>query len=227
MTRSLPARDRQHESAFAAILATLVARVPGARAAALVDAEGETVDYAGRVAAFDTRLAAAHWRIVLDGVRSNPSFVGARWIAARASRSSFVVHAMPQNYAVVILFARRSGMTGWSRAMSACERMLAAEAGWSRSDPAQAWFAVDVHCDSSGRPRRLTVSGERLPVEILGVLVGMPHRERGWRVRIRGGVEATLVHEAGGAWYADESPIISHLNTRCAVRSPRAYEKNR
>ena len=37
----------QHESAFASILRLLVARVPGARAAALVDCLGETVDYAG------------------------------------------------------------------------------------------------------------------------------------------------------------------------------------
>ena len=54
------ARD-QAETAFTAILASLVERVPGAHAAALVDAEGETVDYAGDGEPFFLRVAAAAW----------------------------------------------------------------------------------------------------------------------------------------------------------------------
>ena len=63
--RHAPPRD-QRESAFTAILTDLVERVPGARCAALVDRDGETVDYGGRGSPYEMRVAAAHLRIVFD-----------------------------------------------------------------------------------------------------------------------------------------------------------------
>ena len=66
------ARD-QLASPFSAILQRLCESC-GAQAAALVDAEGETVDYAGRVAPFDARVAAAEWRLVLAEIEASKVF---------------------------------------------------------------------------------------------------------------------------------------------------------
>jgi len=202
--RSKPARD-QHESAFATILAALVRRAPGARGAALVDLEGETVDFAGSLAPYDVKLAAAHWRIVLDDAsRTRSSTVS--WIAMRASRASYLVHALPEEYALVVVFSRGAGIVGWRRAIAACARSLSDEAGWRPGAiPGTPWFPVDVEADERRRPASLRVAGRLKHLEVLGRLAGgLGRRERGWRVRSESGVEATLVREPGGVWYADE-----------------------
>jgi hypothetical protein len=218
-----PWRD-QPESAFASILEALVASVPGARGAALVDLLGETVDYAGRGAPFDLRVAAAHWRIVLEETRSQTSFSGLKWLAVRAARGTYVVHALPDGYALVLVLVRAAGLFGWDRAVGTCARALGEEAGrhWgSLSGPS--WFSVEVVSDARLRPRAIRLANELRPLEILGTLVrpagpaaggalplDLAHRERGWRVRLETGVEATLVREPGGVWYADEALDRAH-----------------
>ena len=59
------ARDGQKRTGFTACLETLVETSAGCLGAVLVDGEGETVDYAGRLAPYDVKLAAAHFQIVL------------------------------------------------------------------------------------------------------------------------------------------------------------------
>jgi hypothetical protein len=203
--RAAVARD-QHESAFESILAGLVERIPGARAAALVDRQGETVDYSGGLDPFAMRLAAAHWRIVLDEVNGQPTFRPVRWLALRGGRVSYLVHELPEEYALIVVLARAAGFSGWRRAVAACAHALANEAGWSwRPAP---WFAVQVTADERRRPCSLRPAGPDTrprPVEILGTIAGgLARRERGWRVRLDTGVEATLVREPGGVWYSDE-----------------------
>lgn len=215
--RTAKAKRDQHESAFASILGALVARVPGARAAALVDCLGETVDYAGGATPFDLRLAAAHWRIVLDEADGQRSFRGLKWFAVRAARRSYLVYALPDGYALVIALSRAAGFVGWQRAVSMCVRALGEEAGLSwMGAPSTAWFPIDVLSDGRRRPCSVRIAGRVHPVEILGTLARHGHgevgagpgdparRERGWRVRLDTGVETTLVREPGGAWYADE-----------------------
>ena len=82
------ARD-QTASAFSAILQRLC-EACGAQAAALVDAGGETVDYAGRVPPFDARVAAAEWRLVLSLIESAnvAAWASTREIVVRAGRRS-------------------------------------------------------------------------------------------------------------------------------------------
>jgi len=199
------ARD-QGESAFSPILRDLFARMPGARAVALVDIEGETVDYAGRSAPYEVRLAAAHFRIVLQRVQEQASLGGTRTLAVRAARRSFVVYALPQSYALVIVLSSGAGLAAWRRALPACARRLAEEAGWGLPDWAS-WYPVDVACDRRRRPACVQVNGADLRVEILGTLAGgLTGSERGWRVRCER-EEVTLVREAGGFWYSDE-PIL-------------------
>lgn len=202
--RPLAAARDQHESAFAAILAALVRRVPGARGAALVDRDGETVDYSGRLDPFAMRLAAAHWRIALDELGAQPFFRPVRWLALRAGRTSYLVHALPDGYALVVVLARAGGFFGWRRAVAVCARELGEEAGWSWSGAY--WFPADVSADERRRPASVRLGGaDPRPIEILGAVAGgLARRERAWRVRFDTGVEATLVREPGGVWYSDE-----------------------
>ncbi|HEY1696885.1 MAG TPA: roadblock/LC7 domain-containing protein [Polyangiaceae bacterium] len=207
MRRPRPSRAarEQHESEFARILAAFVGRVPGATGAALVDPDGETVDYAGDLDPFSVRVAAAHLRVVFDDARGRPSLEGARWLALRASRGSFLIHEMDEGYALVVLFARASGLVGWRRAVASCASSLAVEAGWSRRRAA--WFPLEVSTDARRKPVCASTPSGTRQIEILGTLAGSaPVGERGWRVRFETGVEATLVREPGGSWYSDESP---------------------
>jgi hypothetical protein len=207
--RVAPIPRDQGESAFSPILIDLVSRMPGARAAALVDMEGETVDYAGRSTPYEVRLAAAHWRIVLQRTQEQPSLSGTRTLAVRAARRSFVLYALPQSYALVIVLSCGAGLASWRRALPACARRLAKEADWVQPDWAS-WYPVDVTCDERRRPSSVQIRGVALPLEILGALAGgLARDERGWRVRCDR-EEATLVREPGGFWYSEE-PILGGL----------------
>ena len=67
---------------FTPILDALLGRLPGAVAAALVDREGETVDYSGRGDPFDMKVAAAHGRLLLNGIDELGVLGRARWLVA-------------------------------------------------------------------------------------------------------------------------------------------------
>jgi hypothetical protein len=204
---AVPVPRDQGESAFAPILVDLVARMPGARAAALVDIEGETVDYAGCSTPYEVRFAAAHWRIVLQRTQEQASLRSTRTLAVRTARKSFVLYALPKSYALVIVLSCGAGLAAWRRALPACARRLAEEAGWPRPDWAS-WYPVAVGCDERRRPVSVQGGGPVLPVEILGALAGgLAREERGWRVRCDR-EEVTLVREPGGFWYAD-APLLS------------------
>lgn len=203
--RISPVRD-QRESAFTGILANLVRRVPGAKAAALVDEGGETVDYAGDGPPYDTRVAAAHWRLVLEAVREQAWFAGVKSLVVRAHRASFIVHALPEGYALLVRLGRGAGFRGWQRALPACARRIGREAGWPESEAS--WFDVDVSCDADGRPCTLTSHGAGERLEVIGrYRDDRTVREQAWRVRLASGAEATLVCESKRFWYTDEAPL--------------------
>jgi hypothetical protein len=189
-------------TAFARILGELLGRLPGAFACALVDLGGETVDYAGVGDPFDMKVAAAHVRIVMNDLEQYRSLGVPRWIVIRGARRSFVGRSLPDGYALVVLLRRRAGFTTSTRAFAACERALADEAGWAFEAPRQAWFPLDVRVDRRGRPT--VVGSPPVAVEVLGAVMGLAPREKGFRVRLATGSELTLVREAGSSWYADE-----------------------
>ena len=205
--RRLPSRD-QHETGFTAILSALVSRVPAALGVALVDRGGETVDYAGCIAPFDVRVAAAHWRIVVDEAQAQRSFQGLRWLSVRAGRRGYVARVLPQGYTLVVVLESTGATDGWHRGVAACASALAEEAGWTWSGPASPeWSFARVSCDERGRPLSVQVGAEHRAIEVLGAVhgsSGLARFERGWRVRVAGGVEATLIREPGGSWYTDE-----------------------
>jgi hypothetical protein len=55
-----PAQRDMEATPFTPILDRVIAHVPGAYGAVLVDSEGETVDYAGLVVPYEIRVAAAY-----------------------------------------------------------------------------------------------------------------------------------------------------------------------
>jgi predicted regulator of Ras-like GTPase activity (Roadblock/LC7/MglB family) len=194
-------------TSFTTILDALVARVAGAYAAALVDSQGETVDYAGRGDPFDVRVAAAHSQLVLAAMQRFGALGKPRWIVIRGAKKSVAASVLPDGYVLMLLLRARAAFTLSPRALTVCVRALAREAGWddlaaSPSEERRSWFDVIVETDRRGRPTHL--GEKRVPVEVLGAIMGLSVRERGFRVRTAEGSELTLVREPKQRWYADE-----------------------
>jgi hypothetical protein len=184
---------------FTAILERLIERMPGAYGAALVDGEGETVDYAGLVVPYDIRVAAAYVQIVMRHIDSK-ALGEPKYFSARGAKKTVVARALPDGYVLAVLFRRRAGFGGSHRALVQCERELAREAGWP-APGGRAWYAVDVQVDRRGRPVSIAPD---FAIEVLGAVMGLPAREHGFRVRTADGHELTLVREARARWYVDE-----------------------
>jgi hypothetical protein len=201
-----PPRD-QATSTFTRILDRLLAATPGAVGAVLVDYEGETVDYSGRVDPFELKVAAAHWPIVLHEVAEAKRVGKIAQIVVRARRRSYFVRRLEEDYAVVIILHRCAAFAVSDRAMQEAVAGLSVEAGWTVPRTQARWFSVDVETDRrdrARRPRRLKVQGTWQPVEVIGAMVGLAPREKGYRVRLQSGAEMMLVRERLGRWYADE-----------------------
>lgn len=196
-------------TAFTVILEQLVDRVAGCMAAALVDSQGETVDYAGRGDPFEMRVAAAHLQIILRELAVVAALGEPRWCVIRAGTRSFAASALPDGYVLVLLLRPRAAFTISTRALKCCTRALAEEAGWTLREMQQSdgvkqrsWFFTKVETDRRGRPTH--VGEKRTSVEVLGAVMGLSVRERGFRVRTAEGSELTLVREPRQRWYADE-----------------------
>jgi len=200
-------------TAFATILNDLLSRLPGAFACALVDLGGETVDYAGVGEPFDMKVAAAHVRIVLNDLEEFRSLGVPGWIVIRGKKRSFIGRRLPEGYALVVMLRRRAGFTSSERAYAVCERALAAEAGWTVPSSRHPWFPLEVCVDRRGRPS--VVGTPAVRVEVLGAVMGLPRREKGFRVRLATGSELTVVREAGRVWYADED--LAALTPACGA----------
>jgi hypothetical protein len=107
------------------------------------------------------------------------------------------------------VLATRGGFVSSPRAFSVFERALFVEAGIGAPHEGPAWTPVVVQQDARARPRSLALSDRETPqlVDVLGAVVGLSKGERGFRVRLSGGGETTVVQEPGGSWYTDE-PIV-------------------
>lgn len=201
-----PPRD-QATSTFTRILERLLAATPGARAAALVDFEGETVDYAGALDPFDVKVTAAHWLIVLAELAEAPHVGVIQEVKVRAKSHGYYVRRLEENYAVVIVLHPRAAFAVSERAVAEAITCLSREAGWSLPRDTSRWSFVEVETERRGRirrPVRLKVNGAWQPVDVMGAVVGLAPRERGFRVRLPSGHEMMLVRERLGRWFADE-----------------------
>lgn len=216
MTNGSSARD-QDVTPFSEILERL-RTVAGAKSAALVDAEGETVDYSGKGDPFDIRILAAEWRLVLQHLKETKVLGTSYELIVRAREKSFLIEALPEGYALVLELARRS--TGVSdRALAEARKRLLAEAGFpGEEDPRGNWSHVLVEEEPghSKRPLRMETEKEELQeVTILGRISSQnPQNERSFRVRLSGGRECTLVREPLGHWYREEEDWSPHSRVR-------------
>lgn len=199
-----PAQRDQDATIFSQILRRLLRCAPGARGAVLVDFEGETVDYAGKLEPFELRIAAAHWQIVLAELQSS-GHGGARQIVVRTDKRGYIVRRIHGTYALVLVLHPRAAFAVSERALNEADALLCAEAGWPLPNTAF-WFGLDVEASESDskKPARICVGGVWYEVEIIGWVVGLSPRERGYRVRLSCGVEVTVIRESGGRWFANE-----------------------
>jgi len=209
--RGRVAIDRDQEaSPFSAILRRLCEGC-SAHAAALVDREGETVDYAGRLSPYEIRVAAAELRLVLAFTRSAavPGFAEVREIRVRTGRRSYAIVGLGDGYAIVLELSRYSFSVS-PRAVLQATRELESEAGITSvlSPGGTRWSRVQVRPSGTDprRPEALWLDGAWQSVTVLGRYQSgdLAPRERGYLARLANGAECSLVREPLGFWYADE-----------------------
>jgi hypothetical protein len=211
-SRQLFGRRDQLPSSFAPTLGRLCSSA-GVVGAALVDSDGEAVDYAGRVSPFDIRVAAAEWRIILSRLgrcRHSP-WKETRQVMVRGVNKSFGAVLLPEGYALVMQLLPRCFRVS-PRALSEAVREVCENAGLEMPSPAAQWMRVQVTESPSPhrRPRSVWVNRKWLPVEVLGRWVGpelLPN-EIGYRVRLLDGAEVTLVREPLAQWFADPGAAL-------------------
>jgi len=214
--RTIGRRD-QEPTEFSGILMRLCDN-GGALGAALVDRQGETVDYAGYCEPFAMRIMAAEWRIVLDQLReiTRAGFDQTREFRVRARGKSFALVALSDGYALVIELPAR-GFQFSLRALSEATRAIEREAGLASLNPdASHWSRVDVRTAPGDRrrPEAVWLDGAFRPLTILGRYVDplsvrrIPKKKRGaevgYRVGLPSGLEFTLIREPLGVWFAGD-----------------------
>lgn len=207
------ARRDQAVSAFGGVLMRLC-DATGATAAALVDAEGETVDYAGTIDPFEIKVAAAEWRLAFDVLMrcAVPAWSSTHELVVRAGARSYCAIRLSEGYAILVVLPARAFLVS-ERALTEAVRDLCSEAGLpvpDRGKPEhESWVRVEVRglAADNRRPEALWIDGGWCPVEILGHFIDRARpREVGYRARLGNGKEVTLVRERLGRWYADENP---------------------
>ncbi len=198
----------QEPSVFSSILERLC-RVTAARGGALVDVEGETVDYGGTVEPFAIKVAAAEWRLILQylGESRVPGWVATHELVVRARERSYLLYALSDGYALVLELPRYCFSVSRRAVVEAVEA-LSHEAGFD----VPAWCkgldrfrAVRVRTDEQSRPGALWEGEGWRELSIIGRYVEATFRtgEMGYRVRLADGNELTLVRERLGHWYVD------------------------
>jgi hypothetical protein len=211
-SRQLFGRRDQMPSSFAPTLGRLCSSA-GVVGAALVDCDGEAVDYAGRVSPFDIRVAAAEWRIVLSRLArcTHKPWNETRQVMIRGVNKSFGAVMLPEGYALVLQLLPHCFRVS-PRALSEAVREICENAGLELSTRSAQWMRVQVNESPAPqrRPRSVWVHRKWLPVEVLGRWVGpelLPN-EIGYRVRLLGGDEVTLVREPLAHWFADPGAAL-------------------
>jgi hypothetical protein len=209
--RTLARRD-QGVSPFSAVLMRLCDAV-GAVGAALVDGEGETVDYAGAIDPFDIKIAAAECVVLLGLIRRSrvATLRETDEVALRAGKKSFMLKNLGDGYAVVLVLPAHAFDIS-RRGLAEAVRELCGEAGLtvpaSTRRENDVWRRIEVLtvAQDPRRPSAVWVGGAWSPVEILGRLtIGLGSREVGYRARLPSGAEITLVREPLGRWYSDSA----------------------
>src|SRR5690606_9016336 len=175
----------------------------GATAAALVDGEGETVDYAGSLDPFDIKVTAAEWRLVLARLTASkvPHWSETHELFVRAQHSSYALIGLDAGYAIVMQLSRHcSGVS--TRALSEAVLEISREAGLvvpARYAADERWKRVAVRSlpEDPKRPVSMWHEGAWRELTVLGRYRdgSFRGRERGFRARLANGAEFFLVRE--------------------------------
>lgn len=185
------------------------------RGAALVDAQGETVDYAGAVSPFDIKVAAAEWQLVLELIRATrvPGWAETSQLLVRGHYSGFLSAPLSEGYSLIAQLERYAfGVS--TRALCEAIRELCREAGLDVPHPwrLERWARVEVrtHAKLARRPAALWRDGRWRSLEILGRYTqqDLGNRELGFRARLESGADITIVREPLGIWYAADLPDV-------------------
>ena len=147
------------ETPFVAILIRLCDST-GALGAALVDTQGETVDWAGAIDSYEIRVAAAEFRLVLKAITETRVFAWSDTLEVfvRARRRSFAVIPLSEGYAIVLQLtprcfslSRRALSRPYARSGRGRARQLP---GWLTR--VEHWSRVEVRSTTHDprRPRR-------------------------------------------------------------------------
>jgi hypothetical protein len=209
--RAARLRDRQEASVFAEILRRLCEGT-AAHAAALVDSEGETVDYfAGALDPYAVRVAAAEWRLALSAAEraGAPFWAATGHLMVRARLASYAIVPLSEGYAIVLQLPRHCFRIS-ERALAVATRELCAESGLDAAlalTARERWVRIRVQT-VAGNPRKpLAVwhQNQWRGVVVLGRYhdVESGRRELGFRARLATGAEFSLVREPLGIWYAE------------------------
>ncbi len=205
---SYAVRD-QVPSGFAAPLGRLCDALP-AVAAAIVDAEGETVDYAGYMEPFGIKLVAAELQLIMSELQRSEfhGWQGVQEVVVRAGGASFAGIRLGDGYSLIVQLGYRA-FSFSRRALNEAVRELCEEGQFSLPNQfrLEEWLRVDVQDDGSDthRPCAVWLASRWMQVQVLGRYMSaeLQRREVGYRVRLEDGQEATLVRERLGRWYAD------------------------
>lgn len=199
----------EDETGFTAILRKHVEATPGALGAALVDGQGEAVDYAGEtIDPFDLKVAAAHFRIVLndiDGGRLAAEGGTTERLLVLTDKRGFVLTVLPEGYALLTILRANAALGHADRSIDVTLRGIYREAGWNAPPGAFRWHPIDVEIDARARPHRLRIRHQWTAVQPIGrVIGGLQPGEVGWRVDVPAAeCETTLVLGRDDRWYAD------------------------
>lgn len=212
--RGIAGRD-QGISAFSAILGRLC-DATGAVAVALVDGEGETVDYTGSLVPYAVKVMAAEMALVLRQVQAARSAVlaSASSLLVRGTLGSFWLQPLTLNYALMLQLPRRSfGVSVRALAEAVHEICAEAQLPLPAHFVAERWARIEVQEHRTRRPSALWMNGKWSTVEVLGQWLEQTgsRRELGYRARVASGEEVTLVREKRGLWFVDDSSQLGSL----------------
>lgn len=153
--RRLPEEQRdQVVTTFTLILDRLLDATPSASGVALVDGEGETVDYTGRLDPFDMKVAAATWTIVMADLKGTKKLPPTRQLVVRARQASYVIRALHDWYNLVLVLYKHAAFAVSERALQEAHNMLCAEAGFPAPGFEARWTQVDVRTAPKDRLAR-------------------------------------------------------------------------
>jgi len=164
-------------------------------------------------------VAAAEWRLVLRFLQQARTlhWASTHELVVRGEFTTFIGVLLSDGYAIVLVMARHCFRVSW-RALAEAERGVCAESGLTplhALERGERWTRVDVRTarDDRRRPEAVWYGGSWSPVAILGRYrsADLARGELGFRARLAGGAELTLVREPLGSWYADDAPATAAL----------------